>query len=84
LPFLARYYDYGTFLGFESWDSFLYQIIELPSLGLLLGLNYVFIIVGFIDFQRRVFMLKAVGALINPFKENLEIKYQVFPTIDIT
>ena len=84
MPFLARYYDYGTFLGFESWDSFLYQIIELPSLGLLLGLNYVFIIVGFIDFQRRVFMLKAVGALINPFKENLEIKYQVFPTIDIT
>ncbi|CDW73934.1 UNKNOWN [Stylonychia lemnae] len=84
LPFIARYIEYGTFLGFDNWDSFLYQLLEIPSLGFLLIINYLFIIVGFVDFQRRVFLIKAVGSLINPFKENLELKYQVFPTVNMT
>ena len=83
IPFVARYIETGNLLGFTSWESYLYQLLEIPSLGFLLIINYLFIIVGYIDFQRRVFMIKAVGALINPFKNNLEIKYQVFPTINM-
>jgi hypothetical protein len=45
--------------------------------------NYLFIIAGFIDFQRRLFMCKACGALITPFKDSYEVKYQILPTLNI-
>jgi hypothetical protein len=81
LPFMARYYSYGT-LHLE-WDGIVYTVFEMLALSLFLLQNYFFIIAGHVDFQRRLFMIKSVGALINPFKESYDVKYQLFPTINL-
>ena len=38
---------------------------------------------GLIDFKRRLHMIKAVGSLITPFKDKYDVKYQIFPTINL-
>ena len=83
LPFIARYLTYGTATGFDSWDSWVYSMCQL-AVHFIYFVSSVFIFAGFNDFQRRMIMIKAVGAIINPFKDNFSIKYQMLPTLMMT
>lgn len=74
LFFIVRYIEKGTFMGF-GLDGYLYTAVELPNVIMFTMLNYFFIFVGLLDFHRRMFLIKAVGALIHPFKQNLDHKY---------
>lgn len=86
LPYLVRFYEYGNPLGpnMKAYDSYLYFACELPVMFFLSWANYLFVAAGLIDFQRRVLMIQAIGSLVNPFKQDLDIKYQIFPTIILT
>eukprot|EP00347_Sterkiella_histriomuscorum_P021309 403334452 len=86
LPYLVRMYDYGNPLGpnMFAWDSYLYFLCELPVIYFLSWANFLFVAAGLIDFQRRVLMIKAIGSLINPFKQDLSLKYQIFPCVILT
>ena len=81
LPFVARYLTYGSL--YLEWDGIIYTCFETISLSFFLLQNYFFITAGHIDLHRRYQMMMCVGALINPFKDNLETKYQLFPTINM-
>eukprot|EP00347_Sterkiella_histriomuscorum_P022734 403337362 len=82
IPFLIRLFLLGTPAGFDNWDSYVYQIFELLLLFSMTMPNYIFIFSGFIDFYRRLLMIKACSALINPFKSNTEPIYRMFPSIN--
>eukprot|EP00347_Sterkiella_histriomuscorum_P010073 403338785 len=81
LPFIARYFQHGTIL--LDWDSAVYTTFEVIGSSIFLLQNYFFVAAGHVDFQRRFLMIKSVGALLNPFKESYEVKYQIFPTINL-
>lgn len=81
LPFVARYYQFGIFT--LEWDSAIYTAFEMIALTFFLLQNYFFLAAGYVDFQRRLFMIKSVGALINPFKNLYDVKYQLLPTINL-
>ena len=72
---------YGTL--YLEWDGILYSVLECLALSFFLLQNYYFIAAGHVDFHRRLQMVKCVGALINPFKDEYELKYQIFPTINL-
>ncbi len=82
IPYIARVFAYGTPFGF-NWDSILYSVIEFIAYGTLSYMNFLFIIAGYIDFKRRVLMQRACSSLLNPFKKDESVKYQIFPTIDL-
>ena len=84
IPLAVRYFEKGVFLGFDRWDSYLFQSCELMLLFPILTANYLFILSGLIDFHRRVHMIRACSALINPFKSEIAIKYQIFPAVNLT
>lgn len=81
LPFIARYLTYGKFE--LSWDSSIYTAFDSIATSLFLLQNYFFVAAGHVDFQRRYNMMKSVGALITPFKDTYDIKFQIFPTINL-
>eukprot|EP00347_Sterkiella_histriomuscorum_P009873 403339548 len=81
LPFIARYIQYGIFT--LDWDSSTYTTFDTLASSMFLFQNYLFVFAGFVDFQRRFLMMKSVGALLNPFKESYDVKYQIFPTINL-
>lgn len=83
IPYLARFIQYGNPAPFQ-WDGIIYSALEFPILSFMTFANFLFVIIGYIDFQRRVMMIKACSALLNPFKINLDAKYQIFPTINHT
>ncbi|CDW74110.1 UNKNOWN [Stylonychia lemnae] len=84
IPFLVRQYEQNAGFQQQSWDSYLFQIGETAIIFLICTPNYLFIISGLIDFHRRVLMIEACGALLNPFKPLINIKYQIFPSINMT
>eukprot|EP00347_Sterkiella_histriomuscorum_P018466 403345412 len=81
LPFIARYYQFGVVA--LDWDSSIYTVFDTLASAMFLFQNYLFVIAGYVDFQRRYLMMKSVGALLNPFKDNYDVKYQIFPTINL-
>ena len=83
VPFIARMSDTGSF-GNLQWDFLLYSILESGVIFYLSFANYIFILSGYVDFQRRKYQMKACSALLNPFKNEIELKYQIFPTINHT
>ncbi|CDW86475.1 UNKNOWN [Stylonychia lemnae] len=83
LVLLIRYLEHGSPIALDI-DGFIYQIAELPVFWFLTFANYLFVAIGLIDFQRRVFMIKAIGSLINPFKQDVSVKYMIFPTLVLT
>jgi len=74
IPFIARSIQFKNPAGFD-WDGIVYTIIENIILFFFLLQNYFFIYIGFVDFQRRLFMIKATGVLICPLRENYDLKY---------
>ncbi|CDW75954.1 UNKNOWN [Stylonychia lemnae] len=81
LPFIARYITYERFE--LPWDSSIYTAFDSIATSLFLLQNYFFVAAGHVDFQRRYNMMKSVSALITPFKDNYDIKFQIFPTINL-
>lgn len=69
-----RIYDYGTPFGFNASGA-VFSFFETITNLLYIILNYSFIIIGLIDFQRRQFMIKACGAMLTPYKDSYETKY---------
>lgn len=82
IPFIIRYITIGTPLGFDNWDSYVYQFCEVFLLFTITPINYIFIFSGFVDFYRKLAMIKACSVLINPFKINVSPIYRIFPTIN--
>lgn len=81
IPYLVRYFTYGTFFGF-GWDGTLYSVLEFLSMFLISLPNYIFVFAGLIDFYRRLLMIKGCSALLNPFKSNVGLKYRVLPSLN--
>jgi tetrahydromethanopterin S-methyltransferase subunit F len=70
IPYLVRWAEEGAaFQDFTS-TSWLYSGLELPSVWLLVAVNYLFVFAGLIDFQRRKQMIQACGMLLDPQKDN--------------
>ncbi|TNV82796.1 hypothetical protein FGO68_gene899 [Halteria grandinella] len=82
LPFMARYYEYGNPVHGFGTDSYVYTALDLILNSFHIYFNYIFIYAGLIDFHRRVKIMSACGALIDPVKENLDIDYRIFPTVN--
>jgi hypothetical protein len=74
IPFIVRFIQNGNPLGFDA-SAIIYTILENLLLLTILFPNYLFIFSGLTDFQRRVFMIKACGALITPFKSEYEVPH---------
>ena len=83
IPYFVRYMEYGNPFFF-SWDSIIYSATEFLPYSFYTFANFLFVLAGFIDFQRRVFIIRAVGSLINPFKQDIPLKYHIFPTVMVT
>ena len=84
IPYLVRLIEFGYVFHDFDWSSITYSSIELYMNFWLGFANYIFVYVGLLDFQRRVYMIKACGAMITPFKSNYSTKYQLFPTVNIS
>ena len=80
LPFLVRW---ALNIKLKGYDSIIFTIVEILMQLFLLLVNYMFIWSGLVDFHRRFIMLKACSSLLNPVKDNLDLKYQLFPTINL-
>lgn len=74
IPFIARAIQFKNPAGFD-WDGIVYTIIENIILFFFLLQNYFFIYIGFVDFQRRLYMIKATGVLICPLREDYYLRY---------
>ena len=83
IPYLVRYIDYGSAIYEFQWDSWVYSIIETLLGSVLIFVNLLFVYGGYIDFQRRVIMMRACGAMLDPIKENYDALYRQFPTINL-
>ena len=72
---------YREFFGFD-WDGWVYSFIELFLIGFYCFNNYVFVIAGLVDFNRRKIMMDCCSALINPLKNEIDSKLHIIPTIN--
>ena len=50
IPFAVRYYDQKNAFHDFNWDSWLYSALELGICYLITTLNFLFVMVGLIDF----------------------------------
>jgi hypothetical protein len=57
IPFLVRYYEHKNAFHDFNWDSWLYSALEVIFTFFLATLNFLFVMVGLIDFQRRKLMI---------------------------
>jgi hypothetical protein len=64
-------------------DGIIFVVLESMNLSMLCLANYLFVLIGLVDFERRIFMMNSCGALITPFKDTYDIKYQCLPTINL-
>ena len=83
IPYLVRYIDYGSPIYAFQWDGWVYSMAETIIGSFVIFVNYLFVSGGFIDFQRRVIMMRACGAMLDPIKENYDAMYRQFPTINL-
>jgi hypothetical protein len=74
LPFWVRYKEGKPVASFDSYGV-AYTVLENLSLSFILYINYLFVFAGLIDFQRRVFYMKACGALITPLKNQYDVPF---------
>jgi hypothetical protein len=84
IPYFVRIYQYGNAFHDFEWDSWLYSGIDFFFTFLVVSVNMVFVIAGFIDFQRRKCMMCACGALLEPSKSlNYDPIMRSLPTINL-
>jgi len=83
IPFVVKAFDPDM----EPFSYDLYGVI-FETLNFLMQLLFVFfnvffVVLGLMDFQRRLFLINALSSMIQPFKANIKPKYLMFPTINI-
>jgi hypothetical protein len=83
IPYLIRWWEHGNAFNEFNWDSWLYSILELLFGGFMVFINYCFVYIGFVDFQRRECMLMSCGILLDPLKTNHPPEMRQFPTINL-
>lgn len=83
LPFIIRGIENKNPFYFE-WDGIMFTVFEAVGVFLYCWWNYLFIYAGVLDFTRRLYMIKAVGSLISPTKDNYGLEFRIYPTINIT
>jgi hypothetical protein len=81
LPFIARQVVFGT--QHLDTDGIVYTCMEMAALAFFLLQNYYFVFAGLVDFHRRYYMIKSVGALIDPLKEDVSKEFRIVPTINV-
>lgn len=74
IPYIKRVFDYGTPFGFNT-NGLIFSICEAMANILYIIQNYSFIIIGLVDFQRRLHMIRACGSMLTPYKDSYQIKY---------
>ena len=58
IPYLIRYFQHKNIFHGFNWDSWLYSVFELLfSSMFLVSVNYLFVLAGLVDFQRRKVMI---------------------------
>jgi hypothetical protein len=57
IPFLVRYYEHKNAFHDFNWDSWLYSALEVLVGFFITTLNFLFVMAGLIDFQRRKLMI---------------------------
>jgi len=67
IPFISRYYTDGEFFGFDVSGA-IFTFMESAVVSVFLFQNYVFIFLGFTEFQRKTHMITSCGALLKPCK----------------
>lgn len=83
IPFIVRWWQYGSSIPNFTWNSWTVSVLEILICLLSVVLNYIFVFGGHLDFKRRVMMLKACGVMLDPIKENYEPIYRQIPTINL-
>jgi hypothetical protein len=81
IPFLVRWYENGNPFHDFTWHSWVYSILEFMLSTFITAMNFFFVLSGFIDFQRRKWMMKACGSLLDPQKASY--KMRSLPTINM-
>ena len=66
-----------------QWNDYLFYSAELNLNIFLVGLNYMFIAIGIIDYKRKLTSSRIVNSLINPVKDKRFPYLQMFPTINL-
>ncbi|TNV83568.1 hypothetical protein FGO68_gene6210 [Halteria grandinella] len=84
IPYIIRWAQFGSPVYGFGVDSYLYSLLDIIFGTLFLLMNYIFILAGLIDFQRRSTIMKACSAMLNPMKSQLEPKFRIFPTVLMT
>lgn len=84
IPYVIRYLDYKHIFHGFNWDSWVYAVLEFLFGGIfIISVNYLFVLAGLLDFQRRKIMIQACGAMIDPQKSNYDPVFRCFPTINL-
>lgn len=83
IPFIIRYYEFGSATPNFHWNSWTVTALETVVSSLFVFFNYLFVFGGHIDFKRRVLMLKACGTILDPIKEDYDTIYRQTPTINL-
>ena len=83
IPYLVRYFEHNSAIYNFNWDSWLYSVLESFLGTFIVALNFLFVLSGLVDFQRRKTMIQACGTMIDPQKANYDEKYRLFPTINM-
>jgi len=80
IPFVCRAIEgMNPFdLGVAGW---IFTVGQIYLIITLVFNNYAFVMAGVIDFSRRYFMIRSVGALITPEKEDVRLAF--LPTINL-
>ena len=66
-----------------QWNDYLFYSAELNLNIFLVGVNYMFISIGIIDYKRKLTSSRIVNSLINPVKDKRFPYLQMFPTINL-
>ena len=81
IPFIVRWHEYGDPFAKFTVHSWIYSIADLLVALMISSMNIFFVMAGFIDFQRRKWMMKACGSLLDPVKRDFRMR--TLPTINM-
>ena len=74
IPSFVREYEGKGFMNLDA-PGIIFTICEFYFLFILLLNNFLFVTVGFVDFYRRLYAMRATISLIMPTKQDLKVQY---------
>ena len=83
IPFLVKFFDKDMDpFEYSGW-GIVFEVVLSIFQFIYVTMNFLFVLMGLMDFQRRLFLINALSSMIQPFKANIKPKYLMFPTINI-